>query len=131
MKTLTSRQRAFIAAYAGNGTAAAIAAGYDAATAAKTAHRLLRMPEVAAALQAREAAQATALVASRTERLATLTRWMRDEEADLGHRLRALELLGRAHGDFLDRSEITGTLVQVIDPYAAPVDDDVDERGLA
>ena len=57
--TLTERQRSFAECYlahAGNGAAAAIAAGYSQTTAAKRASELLRHPEVSRIIKAERAA---------------------------------------------------------------------------
>lgn len=56
---LTERQRSFAENYlshAGNGTAAAIAAGYSRTTAAKRSSELLRHPDVAAIIEAQRGA---------------------------------------------------------------------------
>lgn len=104
---MTPRRRRFVEAYAGNATQAAIAAGFSARTATSAGQRLLTIPEVSEAIQAREDQRLSALVADRTERQVFWTATMRDECQRTCDRLRASELLAKASGDFLERVELT------------------------
>ncbi len=103
--SLTPRQQAFVDAYAGNATAAAIAAGYSAKAARVQGHRLLTNAAVAAAIDARRATQADRLIATREDRQRFWTGVMRDVGAEMRDRLKASELLGKAEADFIDRVE--------------------------
>ena len=103
---LNARQRAFVDAYEGNATRAAIAAGYSSKTAHVAGSRLLKHVKVSQAIQEREGKEASDRVATRAERQAFWTDIMRDGEAAMKDRLRASELLGKAAGDFLDRVEV-------------------------
>lgn len=96
-----------MAAYSGNATEAARAAGYrgNDSTLSVTGARLLRHPEVRAALDARTARSLAGEIATREERQALWTRVMRDVEADMKDRLRASELLGKSQADFVERVE--------------------------
>ena len=104
--SLTPKQSAFIDAYTGNATEAARMAGYSQATAYSQGQRLLKNPDVAAAIRAREAERQAGIVATREERLKFYTQVMRNVEEDTKHRLKAAELLGKAEGDFLERVEV-------------------------
>ena len=107
---LTPRQRAFVAAYAGNATQAAIAAGYSAATAQQAGSRLLCNVVVAAAIRAREGQRTGTAIASREQRQAFWTATMQSVETDIGARLKASELLGKSEADFTDKIEHSGAL---------------------
>jgi len=75
-QTLNEKQRIFVEQYAlngGNGTKAAIAAGYQPSTAAKTACVMLRMGKIQEYLQKLTAAAETRLAASTEKTIATLT----------------------------------------------------------
>lgn len=107
-QTLTERERRFIEAYmgkaAGNGTKAAILAGYSPKTAAQQAHENLRKPKIAAAVQQRVAADPD--VANRERRQRFWTAVMDDVTVSWRDRLRASELLGRTQGDLAERHQV-------------------------
>lgn len=135
MSPLNARQRAFVRAYTsgktlGNGTRSAEKAGYNGSdeTLAVTAHDLLKHPKVAEAIASREQDADDASIADRYEREQFLAAVMRGEvteapveDDDDGYslppkpqpvamrdRLKAVELLGKMGGDFIERREITG-----------------------
>lgn len=134
---LTAKQRAFVDAYAGNATEAAIAAGYKANSAKQQAYHLMRLPHIIEALRHREAMelhakvqQATGItkkraarIADRDEVLRRLTKIARDVSQDTKDRLKALELLGKSYGAFTDKVQHEGDLaINIVDPYAKPTD---------
>ncbi len=126
---LNYRQRAFVEAYCGDAQAAAIAAGYSPKTAKVVGCRMLKNPEIAGLIEAREMARASAAVATREERQAFWTAVMRDPAEPMKNRLRASELLGRCCGDFLERVELTKPeppIIQVV--FTDEIDDEEDER---
>ena len=100
---LTAMQMAFVKAYCGNATEAAIKAGYSKKTAYSQGQRLLKNVEVANAITCREKKSASVMIADRQERQSFWTTVLRDAEEDMKNRLKAAELLGRSEGDFLDR----------------------------
>lgn len=102
---MTARQRAFIEAYAGNATEAAKAAGYSDRTAYSQGQRLLKNVEIAAAIQEREEQHRNELIMNREERMITLTRIIRDNRQETRDRLRAIDLMCKANGDYLERIE--------------------------
>ena len=104
--SLTPKQSAFIDAYTGNATEAARMAGYSQATAYSQGQRLLKNPDVAAAIRAREAERTSETIANREARLKFWTSVMYDETQSTRDRLRASELLAKAEGDFLERVEV-------------------------
>lgn len=116
---LTTKQQRFVEAYQGNGTEAAMAAGYtgDANTLGVTAFHLLRNPKVRRAIRARENVVLAKLVASRRERQAFWAATMRDPGFEMKDRLKASELLGRSEADFKDKLEHSGnvTLEQLVE----------------
>jgi phage terminase small subunit len=114
---LTPKQQAFVDAYAGNGTEAARAAGYQGtdATLATVASKLLKVAKVSEALARRrvsvEAARAAVVkvagtIATRAERQAFWTATMLDSGAEMSARLKASELLGRSEVDFTDKVSV-------------------------
>ncbi|GHV49859.1 hypothetical protein FACS1894216_01010 [Synergistales bacterium] len=105
---LNTRQKAFVAAYAGNATEAATNAGYSEGTAYSIGQRLLKHVEVAEAIRSREERETRKRIADRQARQIFWTAIMRDENAEVKDRLRASELLGKSEGDFIERTEITG-----------------------
>ena len=104
----TVKQRAFVEAYCGNATEAAITAGYSKKTAASIGERLLRNVEIKEALKEREDKRLASLIATREERQRFWTTLMRDEDRKEVDRLKASELLAKSEGDFLERRELTG-----------------------
>jgi phage terminase small subunit len=111
---LNARQRAFVEAYCGNATEAALQAGYSPKTAAFIGAENLKKPKIAAALKEREDKRLASLIATREERQRFWTSMMRDEDRKEVDRLKASELLAKSEGDFLERREITG-------PNGAPI----------
>ena len=107
---LTARQRAFVEAYAGNATAAALAAGYSKKSARVQGRRLITKDNVAKAIKEREAQRLAPTIATRQERQEFWTSVLRNEEEAMKNRLKAAELLGKSEGDFLERVEMDMTL---------------------
>lgn len=105
---LNARQRAFVEAYCGNATEAALQAGYSEKTARITAAKLLSKGNIQEALKEREDKRLTSLIATREERQRFWTTLMRDEDRKEVDRLKASELLAKSEGDFLERRELTG-----------------------
>jgi phage terminase small subunit len=103
-----ARQKAFIEAYCGNATEAALKAGYSQRSAYNQGRRMMKNDEVLAAIKEREAGRNSVLIATRQERQAFWSATMRGEAVDMKDRLRASELLGKSEGDFVDRTELTG-----------------------
>lgn len=103
---LTARQKRFVDAYEGNATAAARAAGFKNPNV--YADDLMKNPRVIAAIQEREKERRSKIIATRDERLRRLTEIMRDDTQKTTDRLRAIEIMCRAEGDFIERQEITG-----------------------
>ena len=99
--SLTQKQQAFIDCYTGNATEAAKLAGYSEATAYSSGQRLLKQPQIAEAIRAREQERQTPNIADREQRFAFWTSVMRDTNESTRDRLRASELLAKAQGDFL------------------------------
>ena len=139
---MTPKQQRFVELYTGecngNATDSYKRAGYVCKTdrvAEASAHKLLRNPEVARSIRAATAEVRRAAIATREERQELLTRILRGEETEvrLGSgggeigsipfdvpvsakdRLKALELLGKMQGDFVQRVEHSG-------PDGGPID---------
>ena len=106
---LTERQRKFCEAYAangGNGTDAAIAAGYKRPDV--EASRTLRIVKVVEALEFLRQDTTSKAIATRSERQSFWSSVMRSNEQMMKDRLKASELLGKSQVDFIDRKEVTG-----------------------
>ena len=99
--SLTQKQQAFIECYTGNATEAAKLAGYSEATAYSSGQRLLKQPQIAEAIRAREQERQAPNIADKEQRFAFWTSIMRDTNESTRDRLRASELLAKAQGDFL------------------------------
>ena len=110
MAKLNAKRQAFVDAWEGNATAAALAAGYSPKTAYSQGQRLLKVVEVQEAIKAREAQRLAPTIATRQERQEFWTSVLRNEEEAMKNRLKAAELLGKSEGDFLERVEMDMTL---------------------
>lgn len=110
MAKLNAKRQAFVDAWEGNATAAALAAGYSPKTAYSQGQRLLKNVEVQAAIKAREAQRLAPTIATRQERQKFWTSVLRNEKEAMKDRLKAAELLGKSEGDFLERVEMDMTL---------------------
>ncbi len=117
-KGLNERQRKFCELYAasGNASQAAIRAGYSAASAATNSDKLLKNTNVQQYLLQLSEQATSNRIATATERQEFWTAIMRgevqdgDNPAKLTDRIKASELLGKAHGDFIERVEHSGDL---------------------
>lgn len=107
---LNAMRQAFVEAFCGNATEAALKAGYSPKTAYSQGQRLLKNVEVKAAIAARQAPASSARIATREERQAFWTSVMRDPAEKTQDRLRAAELLGRSECDFAERVEVSGEM---------------------
>lgn len=120
---LTARQQAFVDAYAGNATDAARKAGYKGtdATLGQVGHENLKKPEIARAIQARNAGPAQRRIATREDRQAIWTQVMLDPGEKTSDRLKASELLGRSEADFTDKLQVDAkvTLEQLLEKAGA------------
>jgi phage terminase small subunit len=107
---LTAKQRAFVEAYAGNATEAAIAAGYSPRWAGSNADKLLKNTKIQQAIKEREPQRLAPLIWSREQRQKFWSQVANDPEQDMRDRLRASELLGKSECDFSDRLRLDGSV---------------------
>ena len=107
---LTAKQQAFVEAYDGNATQAALKAGYSKKTAYSIGVENLKKPQIAAAIAERNAPASSARIATREERQAFWTGVMRDPAVEMKDRLRASELLGKSECDIAERVEVSGEM---------------------
>lgn len=132
LTTLTRKHRLFVEAYAGDVISAMLAAGFTGAPEwlKQEGEKLLENPIIIEAIKERSRYMAKTfhVIADRDERMALLTSWMRNEdphrkeEKDAAGipipqgnlpesmRVKALELLGKSEGDFVDKLEVSGKL---------------------
>ena len=106
MTKLNARQQAFVNAYTGNATAAALAAGYSEKSARVQGRRMITNVNVANAIKKREAQRLAPAIATRQERQEFWTSVLRNKDEAMKNRLKAAELLGKSEGDFLERVEM-------------------------
>lgn len=102
---LNEKELRFVAAFDGNATRAAIAAGYSEHTARAIGSRLMKRRLVLEAIRARSDAELRPTVAHRKERQEFWTSVMRSGKHTTADRLRASELLGKSEADFTDKFE--------------------------
>ncbi|NCC96729.1 MAG: terminase small subunit [Synergistales bacterium] len=107
---LTAKQRAFVEAYDGNATEAAIAAGYSKKTAYSIGQENLKKPEIMKEIKNRESRQLRPLIWSREQRQKFWSEVANDPNQDMRDRLRASELLGKSECDFTDRLKLDGSV---------------------
>ena len=115
---LSPKQKMFCELYAqsGNATLAAREAGYSEKYANREGCRLLDIPRLAEYIHELARSESSDRIATAVERQEILTSMLRNSEADPKDRLRAIEILGRAQGDFIDRINVTGpTSLSIID----------------
>lgn len=111
---LTTKQKAFIDAYCGNATEAALKAGYSKKTAAFIGAENLKKPKILEEIKKREEKRSNKRIATREERQLFWTQTMEDENADMRDRLRASELLGKSEADFTENIEHSGAIEGVV-----------------
>ena len=117
VKGLTEKQRRFVEAYTGvaNGVAtqAARLAGYsgDDRALSVIGTRTLRITRVADAVEAiRERSRTKPSIMTREQRQDLLSKFAKDESLSKKDRMRAIEILGKMQGDFIERLELSGSV---------------------
>lgn len=109
---LVPRRRAFCLEYLANGfnaTQAAIAVGYSEDTARQLGSEVLSFPDVKAAIESLQERELNIKLGTLESRRRAYRKIANAEGAhETRDRLKAMELLGKTHGDFVDRKEITG-----------------------
>ena len=100
---MNTRQKAFVEAYIGNATQAAIIAGYSKHTAKEQGCTLLTKPNIARAIAEREAMRSVDRIAGAEEILETWSAIMRDETTEKRDIISAANSLAKAGGMFIDR----------------------------
>ena len=105
---MTRKQQIFITEYLQdmNASRACVAAGYSAKNAKVIGSQLLTKPEIKEAINTALQERNDKLIASRNERLEFLSATMRNEDIEIKHRLRAVEILSKICGDFIKQIEI-------------------------
>ncbi len=112
MDGLTEKQRRFVEAYVGeaqgNATQAARLAGYsgDDPTLAVAGAKLIRNGKVAEAIEAARKPRTRRAILTRDERQALLTEFANDAGAEVKDRIKAIEVLGKMQGDFIEKHEV-------------------------
>lgn len=124
---LTQKQQRFVDEYiiSGNATQAAIKAGYSQKTAQQMGAENLTKPVIKAAIDARNAEIQSEKIMDMTEVMERLSAMARGEtmeetvttKGDVvetaprnSDKLRAMELIGKRHGAWTDRKEVSGNL---------------------
>lgn len=110
---LTPKQKAFVREYkknGGNGTQAAIKAGYSEKTARKIASENVTKPDIQEALKQEEKKLQEKYEYTIDDMVRELdeVKMKADSEQNRTVQIKAIELKGKAFGLFIDRQEITG-----------------------
>lgn len=110
---LTPKQKAFVREYkknGGNGTQAAIKAGYSEKTARKIASENVTKPDIQEALKQEEKKMQEKYEYTIDDMVRELddVKMKADAEQNRQAQIKAIELKGKAFGLFIDRQEITG-----------------------
>jgi phage terminase small subunit len=110
-KPLTPKQLRFVECYVGNATQACRDAGYvgTEGSLGVTANRLLKNAKIIKLIKEKENKILKPLIATRNDRMKFLSEVMADKKQSMKDRLKAVELLGKANGDFIDRVQNTHT----------------------
>lgn len=108
--SLNDREQAFVDAYRGNKTQAAIEAGYSTKTAGTIGARLYKKVHVQAEIRRQQLERQNAALMDRTEMQKLFSSTARDTKLSIRERLKAAELLGKSRGDFSTRLEVKGSL---------------------
>lgn len=109
---LTEKQRRFVEAYVGkaegNATEAARLAGYsgDDATLSVAGAKLVRNGKVADAIEDARKPRTRRAILTREQRQELLTEFANDEDVEKRDRIKAIEVLGKMQGDFIERREV-------------------------
>ncbi len=129
---LTQRARKFGELYDGNATKTAKAAGFKGSdnVLAQTGRRMLRNDQVLEIIKKREKKKTGPIIASREERQNFWTDVMKNNEEDMGSRLKASELLGRSQADFIDNHRIGDPLGRPLAPATITAMASLDEKTL-
>jgi len=108
MAGFTVKQRAFVEAYAGNGTEACRIAGYEGSdnVLGVAAYDLLKNPKILEAIELRLKPESNKRIASREELQEFWTSTINAEDVDPNVKLRASELLGRSHAMFVEKHQV-------------------------
>lgn len=108
--TLNDRELAFVDAYRGNKTQAAIEAGYAPKNAGTQGQRLYQKTHVREAIRKAQQERHDAAVMDRIEMQKLFSSVARDQARPIALRLKAAELLGKTRGDFTSKLELQGNL---------------------
>jgi len=114
---LNYKQTLFVKHYNGNATEAALKAGYKKESAYSQGQRLLKKNEIQQAIKERdnpENKQKYEILSSEQIRF-EWSRIAQDKKARPGDRLKALELLARSQGMFIERVEVGGSIQHMSD----------------
>jgi phage terminase small subunit len=108
---LTEKQRKFCEAFAGNGGnahQAALSAGYAKPT--PEGVYCLRKPKIQKALEHLRKSTTNSAIMTREERQMMWTEFAKDKSMTPTERMKASELLGKSQADFIDRTELSGSV---------------------
>jgi hypothetical protein len=98
---LNAKQRKFVDYFEGDAVEAARLAGY----AYGSENAVMRNPKVLAAIRARKIEKLDPLIESRNERLKWIANQVNTEKHGIKHRLKAMEMLQKSCGDYLEPAQ--------------------------
>lgn len=107
---LTAKQQRFVTEYLvdGNGTQAAIRAGYSSRSANEIAAENLAKPSIAEAVKAGQLALQRSTIADAAERREILTQLARSAQVDDNARIKAADVLNKMDGLYIQKHEHGG-----------------------
>ena len=107
---LTDKQQKFINFYDGNGTQTCRKAGYKGTDKALSilAGRLLGNSRIADSIKKRQSVENKPKIASRQEREMFLTKVMNDKSQKMCDREKAVDILNKMNGEYLQKIELSG-----------------------
>lgn len=115
---MTHRQELFIQEYVktGNATHSAISAGYSKKTAYSIGQRLLKNVEVEKAIDNLSKKIAVNNIMTAKERQEFLTSLILSDNVKVSDKLRALDLLNKMTGEYIQKAEVNGN-IKTDDPF--------------
>lgn len=110
MSKLTARQKMFCEYYvaSGNATQSAIKAGYSENYAKNRIHELLKNVVVCGYIEELQAKTTNARIMSAIERKEWLTNVLKDENNKLQDKLKAIDILNKMDGEYLEKVQLSG-----------------------
>lgn len=111
-KKLTARQKIFCEYFvaSGNATQSAIKAGYSESYARDRIHSLMKSVGVNRYIEELQKKIQSSRIMSAVERKEWLTKVLNDKTANMTNKLKALDILNKMEGEYLEKVQVTGEI---------------------